>query len=310
MNLGQAKKKAFKLLNEYSTNGTPITSANGSYQDYALRMNDVANDAQMEIARFIKIPAVHQITHYPPENLLGLHAGFGIEQYNPGMDKSYVGTGAQSYYFEVDRPCTVYIEELRGGTWTELKEITITNISSFTGYKGNLTLTSTSNPVRLRFTGDYPYLIRHRALFKYNYPSDDAVPVYKAFIPYDLPSDFMEFDKIMRWFDDRQYQPMTSDFKFTGKKTIEINWFLNGQFDMHYFRLPAVIDDETPDTYEFEIDPQAQNLIPYYIAAHTGFDEKQTISTFLQNQYENKLANLSSGYEQSQTGTIIDTKGW
>jgi hypothetical protein len=310
MTLGEAKRKALKLLNEYSTNGTPIPPTNGSYKDYELRMNDVANDAQMEIARFIKIPAVYSITHYPPENLLGLHAGFKIEQYLPGNDKEYVGTGARSYSFEVDRPSTIYIEECVNGVWTQLNEIIATNISSFTVFKGNLTISDPNNPVRLRFTGSYPYLIRHRALFKYNYPSDEEVPTYKAFVPYELPDDYMEFDKILRWYDDRQYQPLTGDYRLTGKKTIEINWFLTGQFDIHYFKLPSVIDDNTSDDYEFEIDLQAQNLIPYYMAAHVGFDEKQTVSTFLQNQYENKLANLSNGSIQSQIGSIIDTKGW
>lgn len=55
MNLGEAKIKAIKHINEYSTNGS-VTSA-GQNADYTNRFAVHANDAQMEIADKIGIEA-------------------------------------------------------------------------------------------------------------------------------------------------------------------------------------------------------------------------------------------------------------
>ncbi|NLE06030.1 MAG: hypothetical protein GX638_14690 [Crenarchaeota archaeon] len=312
MTLGEAIEKAIKLINEYSNNGSLINTDDGNYLDYSLRMKDLANDAQMEIARFIKIPDVHSITQWPAYNLLGTHLGFDMEHFEPGTDRYYTASGAKSYYFEVDRPCTVYIEEETSGVWTILDTLVITDITQFTGYKGNITASDPTNAVRLRLTGSYPCTIRNRALFKNSYPTDDDVPIYKPFVPYELPDDYMEFDKIMRWYDQRQYQLFTGDYRFTGKKTVEINWFLDGQFDIHYFKLPTEIDKDTDDDYEFEIDVNAQTLIPYYIGGHVLIDQpsKQNVALFLKQQYDTKLANLSNSEKQYQTGEIVSIRGW
>jgi hypothetical protein len=77
-------------------------------------------------------------------------------------------------------------------------------------------------------------------------------------------------------------------------KTIAINWFLDGQFDIYYFKRPAEINDSTPDTYEFEIDKEAHVLIPYYVGGHVIMSERQDIGTALLNEYNKRLANLSA----------------
>jgi hypothetical protein len=269
----------------------------------------------MEIARFVKIPAVYSVTQYYDDNLLGMTA-FDMIRFDPTTyvasndAYAYAGTGAKAFYFEVDRPCTVYLEEQISGVWTNLETLAVTAITKFTGYKGNLTLTSATNSVRMRFAGDYAYTIRNRALFKNNYATDNDVPTYKAFVPYELPSDFMEFNKIMRWYDQRQYDAFTGDYRFTGKKTVEINWFQTGQFDIHYYKLPTEIDSTTLDTYEFEIDVNAQTLIPYYIAAHVVMYDKQNVYVAIKQEYDNKLANLSSAQVPYQEGAIQDVTGW
>ncbi|MDP4117664.1 MAG: hypothetical protein Q8873_00525 [Bacillota bacterium] len=309
MTLAQAKVKAIKLINQYSSSGEITPSTDGTQLDFTLRMNDLADDAQKEIARFVKMPAVYSITQWPDENLLGITA-FDMERYEPDKTVEKTATGAKAYYFEVDRPGTVYIEEEISGVWTVLKTITVTGITKFTGYKGNLTLTSAANSVRMRFTGSYPYTIRNRAFFKNNYSTDNDVPTYKPFIPYTLPDDFLEFNKIMQWYDQRQYEAFTGDYRFTGKKTIEINWFQSGQFDIHYYKLPATIDENTVDSYEFEVDENAQNLIPYYMAANVCTDQMQNIKIYLKQQYDNKLANLSSSQTPYQEGEIINVTNW
>lgn len=291
MNLGEAKVRAIQLINEYSNNGQLISPSSGNYQDYALRMPGLANDAQMEIARYIKISAVYSISQPQIPNLLGIHNGWDIDLYLPDQgDKVYSAVGAKSFYVEVDRPCTILLKE--GANI--LKQIDVSGITKFTAYKGNITPSSSTATVTMTITGNYPVQIKNRALFAYSFPTDDDVPTYQPYVPYDMPEDYMGFEKVMRAYDQRQLMEWNDYKQLKNGKTIAINWFLNGQFDIYYFKRPTAITDSTPDTYEFEIDEEAQVLIPYYMGGHVIMSERQDIGVALINEYNKRLANLSA----------------
>jgi hypothetical protein len=59
MNLGTAKAKVLGLMNTRTTNGTMVTAAQNA--DDLIRMNDLFNTAQMELAKIDKIPATDSI---------------------------------------------------------------------------------------------------------------------------------------------------------------------------------------------------------------------------------------------------------
>ena len=288
MTKGESFVQAIQLLQDYSKKGVLISPSDGNYQDKILLMPPVANAAQMEIAQYVKIPAVMSVTQNPIKNLLGMHTGFDLEMHLD-EDKVYSAVGANSYSFEVDRPCTVYIK--RDGQI--FKTVEVTNINQFTNFKGNITPVNKTSLTQLVFSGPYPYSIRHRALYPYPFPTDADVPVYGSHVSYDMPDDYMEFDKILRWYDQRQLQE-TSDYKKTENKKILINWFLTGQFDIHYFKRPQIITAATPDSYEYEIDPKAHHLIPYYIAAYVCDEAKSNVKSMLLGEYRTKLQNISA----------------
>lgn len=60
MNLGEAKKKALSLIDEFSVDGVPISD--GENADYLNRMNRFASDAQMEISDKISIESSYTFT--------------------------------------------------------------------------------------------------------------------------------------------------------------------------------------------------------------------------------------------------------
>jgi hypothetical protein len=316
--------KTIKLINSYSNNGVLISPSNGNYQDYYLRMRSLADDCQKEIAKYIKIRRKYTVTQNPITNLLGLHVGFDITQHLPDKITYYNASGAKSFYFEADRPCTWTFEESNdNATWTPLAgfydvngedtafngTINVTGNTSYKAIKGILTLTKTY--VRVYPTSDYVFNSRNRALFGCTFPKCSDVPDYQPYIPYKMPSDFDELDKVVREYDQRQMAEW-SDYKKIEKDVYGINWFSNGQFTFHYFAKPQTIDDDTSDDYEFEVEELAQTLIPYYVAGTILMtaEESQTAAAFLINRYDNKLANLSADRVSETPGaTVTITQG-
>jgi hypothetical protein len=298
MTLAQAKVYAIQHINEYSNNGTLVSSSNGNYQDLVLRMNPLANTSQIELSKIAKIPAVYVIDHNVIPNLLNLQ-GANEKQHYPGTNDAYTAAGAQSFSIEVSKPCTITFEEYASGSWVDITgtyivpggtetaftgDITVSEITSYTNYKGSLALTTATNNVKMTITTLYPMKSRYRAMYGYPFEDADAVPRYSAYVPYDLPDNYMEFNKMMRSYDERQFRE-NSDFILTPDNKVHINWFLTGQFDVHYWRFPTEITNDTEDTYEFEVRQDAQAAIPWFMGAYAIMPDNANIGTQLLNQY-------------------------
>lgn len=302
MKLKESFILALQKINEYSNNGSIISLSSGNQQDYLLRMPGFANDAQMKIAQFVKIPAVKTVTQPQIPNLLGDQDGWDIELCLPDSPKVYTAKGAKSYHIEVDRPCTITIEE----NGNILKTMTAVDISKFTQYKGNINPVSQDSNIVMRVVCEQPVQVKNRAMFAYNFITDNQVPDYKPYIPYTLEN-YMEFDKITRAYDRLQLNEW-SDFKKPSKDpVIYLNWFLNGEFYIHYFRLPSVIDDKTPDEYEYEVDKRTHQLIPYFIGGMVA--DKAGIKINLLDEFDNMLANISRESKTPSTDRIQTVYG-
>ena len=301
MNLGQAKTKAIQYMREYSTNSTINSAAQNG--DYTLAFNNAADAAQKKIATIKHIIATYSISRNPILNQLGLLQGFDIVQH---LDTDHVltqATGSRAYYFEVDRQCTVHLEENVGGVWTVLSTISVPNtVTSFTAYKGLIAPSSASNLVRIRFSGSYPYNIRNRFLCQYTFPTVQDIPDYTPYVRYTMPADFMKLKGVVHITDPRVYERM-SDYKWEGKRTIVINYYYTGSFDIEYYKYPTTIDSTTLDSYEFEVDIEACEAIPYFMGAMALVEENASISTILLNLYQAELGNL----DQLDTGVSTMT---
>lgn len=289
INLGEAKKKALSLMAEYSVDGVPIPD--GENADYLNRMNRFADSAQKELAQVKKIHAVFNLSHNPIKPQQGLLMGFDLKQYLPGVDLIDTYIGSKAYYFEVDNVADIYIEENVNGVWTALKTINNTVKGQFTAFKGLITASNPLNQIRLRFSGQYIYNIRNKVLYAYSFPTDDDVMVYRPYVTYQMPSDFMELQKVIQQGDPRTYAEMIA-YKWEGKRTFVLNYYDLGSFDIHYYRYPTSVDSTTLDTYEFEIDTEAQEAIPFYVAGHCLMDENPTLGIQLLNEYQTKLSRL------------------
>lgn len=322
MTLGEAKELAFRYCNEYSVNGTSVSTTNGNYIDIKNRMYGPANAAQMRLSDIIKIPDTYIISQNPVTNLLGMY-NFNEKQHFPGVNDTYTGTGAKSFSIEVDGACTLSFDEQVSGVWTPLNgyysvnggtpsalsgSITVSGITGYTNYRGVLTIASASNAVRITVTVTYPMKSRYRALFAYPYVTADKAPWYRAYVPYDLPTDYWKFNKMMRSYDERQFTE-NKDYIRTSDKKIYINWFLTGQFEIHYWKYPTEITVSTLDSYEFEVSKECQALIPWFMAGQAIMPDDSTIGTQLLNQYYAMEAQITQ--ESSDTDEEMESVyGW
>lgn len=310
INYGESKTKAIKLINEYSNNGG--INSDAYLADFTLRFPDAAQAAQMEIATIKKIHAVYNFSQNAITPLGGRLSGFEEIQFLGTDYSNDVGLGAKSYYFEVDKQSTVYIEEETAtGVWTILSTITIPNtVTYFTAYKGLITPVSALHNVRLRFSGTYPYNIRNRALWAYTFATAADVPDYRPYVKYTMPINAMEIKKIIQESDIRQYKSL-SDYFIEGKTTVVVNYYYIGSFRVEYFQYPTVITPSTAEGFEFELDREAQELIPFSMAGQVLLTEDETrpLGVTLLNQYQNKLAGLSTE-ENASYAEINNVTGW
>lgn len=294
MNLGDLKTKVLVKIRKYSKKGVLVSSTQNA--DILNRIPTLADYAQKEIAQKKKIPAVYSLSRNPIENQLGVNQGFDIVQIL-AEDYSVSATGSQAYYFEVDRPCSVVLEEYVDGSWVTLNTLTIADITGFTGYKGLITPSSTSNTVRVRFVRQYPYNVRNTALYAYAFASVDDIPVYRPRVKYTMPTDFMELDRVIHETDGQIYQEQ-NDFYWEGKRTLVVKYDFAGSFDIHYFKHPTAITNTTEDSYNFEVDLAAQEAIVDYVAGHILLNDptNQTAAIQLINEYQLALSKMFTDY--------------
>ena len=314
MTLAESFVYAVQHMNEYSTGGSLISVTDGNYKDLIYRMPPLANTSQQELAKICRISGKYTISRNVVPNLLPL-SDYDEVQHFPGTDKSYSGTGAKSFSIEVDGTCTIYFYETIAGVLTAINgtyskdegtatafkgSISVTGLTAFSRYKGLLTISSVTNTVTMKVVATYPLKSRYRWLCAYTFSTAVTVPVFKAYVPYDLPSDCMKFDKMLRSYDQRQYKE-SADYLLTPDNKIHILYTLNGQFDMYYWKKPTVITNATATTYEFEVSEDAQSAIPWFMAGYAILPDNASLGTQLLNQYYALIEKLEQKDEEDIT---------
>jgi len=277
MNLLQLDVKILQLINQYSINGSLVDVSQN--KDYLLRTRNLIDTCQKELANIRKLPNVYHVALNAIKNQLN---GFSGQQLYQHLDKdiTFNAIGSKSYYFEVDKPCTVTIE-VNG-----IVQITLTLIpTEFTSYKGFITSSSGDNVI-IRFSGLYPYNMQNIALYAYLFASIEDIPQARAYTRITLPTDYRDLKEICLESYPFSYLPM-NDYKFEGK-TLLINSFLVGNLAIHYYKYPKTITIDTVETQELEIDTDVQELIAYYVAGWIYLEDNPTIGTMLLNEYKDK----------------------
>lgn len=285
--------KARSLLDEFTDDGVLIPE--DEVIDMQSKAVPLADLAQKELYKIGKLYKIFEFANKPAPNLLGLFAGFDIVDFigTPQYYPNEAGVaGAKAYYFEVDGDATVTIEEKINGTWTTIATPTIASgLASLTAYKGTLSPASTSNPIRMKFTGTTHYRHCNRCLYSYPFAAG-KVPDYRPWIKVEMPADFQSRDQIIEETPSRQYVNSVT-YKWEGWKDLYINYYFEGNVRVVYKPIPTTL---TTIDSALEIDDITAQGIVYYIAARLAPFENKELVTFFESKFlELKLESSKSG---------------
>jgi hypothetical protein len=314
LNVGELFKRTMGIIDEFSINGTLRSASDNA--DYRLRFNRIVDRLQKDLAQIDKISTNTQFTHFPFTNQLGDDEGYDLVQHYNSDIEDVEAVGSRGYYFEVDAPATVKIqEETSTDTWGDLSTVSGTSaLTSFTAFRGLITPSSTANSIRILFSGSYPYRIRNTALFSTVFAGSTYIPDYREYVKYTMPTDFFELDKIV-W-EDGQVREKFADYYWENPKTLCIKYDYQGSFTVFYWKYPTDIssDDTTPSTYDsttLEVSTLGQEVLAYGAAAELLLTDpsNQSSAAVLQNMYNYKRSELTLENVPSNE-ILINLTGW
>jgi hypothetical protein len=292
---------AMDLVNKRAANGIINATTTAVYK---ARTPGILTLWQNENAKSGDLYNIYEVSNKPITNMYGLLNGFDIQEFI-GMDLIFEALGqAKAYYFEVDGPGTIYIEDYTN-TWNVLATIIADNaITSFKAFKGVLNPTNGSTKTRIRFSGTYYYRTVNRALFSIPL-APDRIPDYRPWIKKVMPSDFKSIDHIIDEFPQRQYANDTT-YKWEGRKDLYINYFYEGNVRIIYKPIPIQITDLSQT---LQIDEITSMSGAYFLAAHLLLVEDPDTANFLNQRYEQ--LKLESNLKQPvSVQNIIDIYGF
>ena len=133
---------------------------------------------------------------------------------------------------------------------------------------------------------------------------------------YDMPSDFASVDRVEYVEADKpaNIHP-ASLFRWLTPVTLGVVKGLAGLFYIYYFKHPTTItpnpqNEKVNNEYEFEVDEEAQELIPFFMAAQLLMDEDASRGVLKLNEFHAKLDELETREYASPTKRILNTMGW
>jgi hypothetical protein len=296
--LGDIRNATIKLINEYQTVTANI--------DISIlnRLDDPINLYYQELALKDKISSSVAIPQFPVENMLG-----EIFSYNTHTTTSvgYVAASAYAYYYECDGPHSVDIMEGSSTTtMTTLSTVTVTAASTFIAYKNFVTAAVSSDYIKLNFYGNQEYRIQNVAFYPYTFGSSTAaIPSFKPYVEYDLPSDYSDINKV-RYHKNSDYGTFT-DYRIDNKKLL-ISRGYSAEFFLDYWIIPPVV---TTSTSAFLIKDRTTLIIPFGVAGDVLIGNGVNVGQgqAFKTEYEKKRDKIDTSTEHGKQ-TINNTRGW
>ena len=294
--------RARALLDEYTEEGIIIPT--DDVLDIESKLILYIDMGQKELYRTGRFYKTYEFANKPIDPVSGRLSGFdmveniGDAQYYPDEN----GTSeAKSYYVEADQAHVIEIQEFESGSWSTLTTHSATTVA-FTPYKGNITVSTPGNAVRMKISGTTYFRHINRALFHYAFVT---VPDYRPWVKATMPDDFRLVDAIVEEFPTRQYQKAAS-FKWEEPNVFVYNYFYEGNFRIKYKPVPATV---TAKTDVLEIDDITALALAFYAASWVAPYENQSVTNPLFQKYE-ELKIESNIQQPVSEDTIIDHYSW
>lgn len=284
MTKGEAIAQMLRWLDEATINGD--TTPADQIADLKERAAYLIDGVVKYIAGHFKIPAEYTVVRAPIKNLLG--SGFKMFSGIPPDCYTVEVEGGKAFYAELCGNCDI---EISSGP-SSLYSRNVESADSFTAVKANIP-DATGGKLTVEISSDYPFVVRNVAVFPCSFRSDDEVQDYIAYVPYELPDDFREFDRLLRTSDHHEYHRFPH-YRREGLKTFLLPYDEEGEFRFDYWRNPADVPYDAPDDTELEVQAHAAQLIPLKLAVDVclGSEETAAIGHVLDAKFQNTFVNL------------------
>lgn len=287
------------LIDERLENGTIDEDATADYKARAL---GILTALQNELLRYSDYYKTYEINRVPISPIKGQTT---IEEHYDEDIEFEATQISYAYFFQVDGPATVYVEELNGGIWSILDTIVVTENNQFIDYKGLITPTVGATSTRLRFTGDYYFTYTNVALYKERFSSVAKVPNYEQYIQVEMPDDFKIVDQVVKISLPDGYVK-TNTYYWEGRKDMYINRDFEGSIKVIY--RPNIAPLTSIDDELVLDDVTAITCLPYGLGAKLMATENVSLGSYLQSKYEeNKYeAGLPTPSEDNDIEDVYD----
>ncbi|MGV8982150.1 hypothetical protein [Clostridium sp.] len=216
----------------------------------------------------------------PTKNLLGMTAGMDYLEYL-GIEKIIVVTGSvKNYYFEANSEGIIYIEDFTT-QWNTLATVIVpSGTKEFTPYFNTVIPTTSATMSRIRFTGQYRYIITNYALFDVATSPTNPI-IYRPWVKHTMPNDFKSIAQIIDEHCDRQFEK-DSSYKFINRKDLYINYFYEGNIKISYKPVPPLLINMTD---ELVVDEITATSGAYFLAAHFLLIEDPGSASFFNGMF-------------------------
>ena len=277
-----------------------------STRDYLNSIVPAANRGLQDLATAGKfIIKEYDIMTCDVTNLLG--QDFTTRQHL-NDDIEFASEYGQAYYFEISGRAKVdiYVGE------TLARTVETEPQAGFKTFKGKL-INEERKPVRIVFSGPYPYQLRNAAVFDVLFETDEDVWEWTTKRRYklkELAKDFFKLvpsDMVLES-KDTAYTKY-KDYEWENDDTLILDGTKQGHYKVHYYAYAPVITIDTPDDMELALDPEVANLLPVYIASELYEDDDLSTAYYFRQQYDEAKQRLVPSGAKGKA-EFKDVWGW
>lgn len=281
---------------------------NAQFEAYAIYT--AINRAIDEVNKLSPVVKTLQLLNYPPRPA-DYHKGITVHK--GGEDIVYNASDIKSLAFAVSGTGSAI---LSAPDTERVHEFTWQDSSEFIVYKGIIEqlIGSNGKSIRLRFTGDYSYMIKDLSFYsELQSPVVDDIVPYSAWTKYDLASEkyvgykFLAFDSLPIRCDNVSFNT-SSDYKIDGTK-ICLRSDLHGVYEVNYRVRPSLVDADNLDL-EIEVDPELHNMIAPRAAYYLYYLTDDEVADRCNVEYQRLYAQYMQIHKVKTPPQFRDVRGW
>lgn len=181
-------------------------------------------------------------------------------------------------------------------TLGENKKIALALIEEYTPSNETALTDDEDISTRLNFlyATNYQELSQNKKIIKTKVLKEITGEIGEGFDEMSLPSNLYQLRKVFAL--DENNNDLPAEYKIIGKKILLSNK-IDAKYILEYFAYPSVIEEDTNNDFELEIDQDVQMILPYAVANDIlKVDPSSDYTAFLQ-EYQRKLDSLDTRRE-------------